>query len=78
MEVLSPRTRGGDLTRKLEAYFCLPSVCHYLIFWADRPRAIHHRRREDGQGIDTRIVAGGAIRLDPPGLTITMEDIYAG
>ena len=83
VEVLSPSTEGGstrgdDLTRKLEAYFRISSVRHYLIFWADRPRAIHYRRRGDGPGIDTRIVAEGAIRLDPPGISITMEEIYAG
>src|ERR1700674_1772153 len=37
VEVLAPSTRGDDLTRKLVAYFRVPSVQHYLIFWADRP-----------------------------------------
>ena len=46
VEVLSTGTRGDDLIRKLVAYFRLPSVHHYLGFWADRPRVIHHRRRE--------------------------------
>ena len=39
---------------------------------------IHHRRREDGQGIDTRVLTAGDIRLDPPGITITVEEVYAG
>jgi Uma2 family endonuclease len=77
-EVLSPSPRGDDLTRKLVAYFRLPSVQHYLVFWADRPRVPHHRRQADGQGIDTRVVTSGEIRLDPPGLTITVEDAYTG
>jgi len=77
VEVLSPSTRGGDLTRKLVSYFRLPSVQHYLIFWADRPQVIHHRRRSDGEGIETRIVTAGEIRLDPPGLVIMIEDVYA-
>jgi Uma2 family endonuclease len=76
VEVLSPSTRGGDLTRKLVEYFRLPSVRHYLIFWADRPQAIHHRRRDDGEGIETRVVSAGDIRLDPPGLVITVEEVY--
>ncbi len=78
VEVLSPTTRGGDLTRKLVAYFRLPSVQHYLVFWADRPQVIHHRRRDDGLGIDTRMMTAGEIVLDPPGVAITVEDVYAG
>jgi Uma2 family endonuclease len=76
VEVLSPSTRGGDLTRKLVGYFKLPSVRHYLIFWAERPQVIHHRRRDDGEGIETRVVTSGAITLDPPGITISIEDVY--
>ena len=59
------------------AYFRLPSVHHYLVFWADRPQVIHHRRREDGEGIDTRVLTAGDIRLDPPGIAITVEEVYA-
>jgi Uma2 family endonuclease len=76
VEVLSPRTRGVDLTRKLVAYFQLPSVQHYLVFWADRPQVVHHRRREDGQGVETRLLTEGAIRLDPPGISITLAEVY--
>ena len=75
VEVLSPGARGTDLTRKLADYFLIPSLQHYLIIWADRRRAIHHRRRADG--IDTRILPAGEIRLDPPGLAITLEEVYA-
>lgn len=78
VEVLSPRTQSNDLTRKLAAYFQLPSVRHYLIFWADRPRAIHHRRRDENHGIETRIVTEGEIVLEPPGISIALADIYAG
>jgi Uma2 family endonuclease len=78
VEVLSPSTRQADLTRKLVAYFRVPSVRHYLIFWADRPQVIHHRRRDDDDAIDTRVVTTGEIRLDPPGVSISVETIYAG
>jgi Uma2 family endonuclease len=78
VEVLSPSTRQGDLTRKMVAYFHVPSVQHYLIFWADRPQVIHHRRRVEDDGIDTRVVTTGEIRLDPPGVSITVEEVYAG
>jgi Uma2 family endonuclease len=76
VEVLSPSRRGGDLTRKLVAYFRVPSVEHYLVFWADRPQVVHHRRREDGQGVETRMLTEGEIRLDPPGITIMISEVY--
>ena len=77
VEVLSPSTRQVDLTRKLVGYFQVPSVRHYLIFWADRAQVIHHRRRPDDEGIETLIVTTGEIRLDPPGLGIMVEAVYA-
>lgn len=78
VEVLSPGTRTNDLTRKLVGYFQVPSIRHYLIFYADRPRVIHYRRRDEGDAIDTRILTSGEIRLDPPGIAITVEEVYAG
>jgi hypothetical protein len=59
------------------AYFRVPSIKHYLVFWADRPQVVHHRHRDDGLGIDTRLITSGEIRLDPPGIAITVEDVYA-
>jgi hypothetical protein len=47
------------------------------VFWADRPQVLHHRRQGDGQGIETRVLTSGEITLDPPGLTISMADVYA-
>ncbi len=77
VEVLSPSTRHVDLTRKMAGYFLLPSLRHYLIFWADEPRVVHHRREAAGADIQTRIVTTGALALDPPGLRITVEEVYA-
>lgn len=68
-EVLSPSTRGYDLTHKLVAYFRVPSVQHHLVFWADPPQILHHRRQDDGHGIETRVLTSGEITPDPPGIT---------
>lgn len=76
-EVLSPSTRGDDIARKLVGYFRVPSIRHYLIFWPDCPRAIHHRRRDDGPGIDTTMLTEGEIVLDPPGIRFPLADVYA-
>jgi Uma2 family endonuclease len=77
VEVLSPSTSSTDRAWKLQEYFKLPSLRHYLIIWADKQQVAHHQRGETGE-IETRTVVGGEIRLDPPGLLITVEDIYAG
>jgi Uma2 family endonuclease len=76
VEVLSPSTSSTDRAWKLREYFKLPSVRHYLIIWADKRQIAHHERGGDGE-IETRIVTGGEITLDPPGITIAVEDIYA-
>ncbi len=74
-EVLSPSTSAVDTGGKLAAYFHIPSVAHYLIVHPTRRQVIHHAR---GDGlINMRILASGDIRMDPPGITIGMETIYA-
>ena len=70
VEVVSPSSRRRDSGSKLEAYFRLPSVRHYLIVKTDNQAIIHHRRDEAGE-ISTRIVRDGVIALDPPGLVVT-------
>lgn len=76
VEVLSPATSATDRAWKLREYFRLPSLRHYLIIWADRPQIVHHRRDEAG-AIDTAMLTSGEIRLDPPGIAISVEEIYA-
>ena len=69
-------TSSIDRTWKLVEYFRLPSVHHYLIIWPDKQQVVHHRR-DDARGvIDTQVFTSGQISLDPPGLTIMVEDIY--
>jgi len=76
VEVLSPSSRKSDRSLKLGEYFKLPSLHHYLIVWPDKPQVVHHRRDAGGQ-IETQIVTTGQIVFDPPGITITVEEVYA-
>lgn len=76
VEVSSPSTRSIDTGTKLIGYFRVPSIQHYLIVRANRRSAIHHQRRSDG-GIETRLIAGGEVRFDPPGLMVLLDDFYA-
>ncbi len=75
VEVLSPSTAEADQSLKLEAYLALPSLAHYLILDPVRRVVIHHAR-QDGDRAMTRILHAGALRLDPPGLEINVEDLF--
>jgi Uma2 family endonuclease len=77
VEVLSPSTEHIDTSVKLPGYFRLPSIMHYLIADPDRPLVIHHARAAD-DSILTRIVREGAIALDPPGIGLSLAEIYEG
>ena len=76
VEVLSPTTKAHDAGAKLADYFGLPSVCHYLLVRTERPTVIHHRRDDKGD-IATRIFTSGTLDLDPPGLSLDLDRIYA-
>jgi Uma2 family endonuclease len=76
VEVLSPDSGTRDRVTKLRAYFKLPSVQHYLIVWPDEPRIVRHSRLPGGE-IATEVFASGEIRLDPPGIAVTVEEFYA-
>ena len=74
VEVLLPGTASTDTGGKLADYFRVPSVAHYLIVYPTRRTVTHHRRTSDS--IETRIIVTGPIAMAPPGIVITMEEIY--
>jgi Uma2 family endonuclease len=73
-EVLSPSTGTMDLGVKLQGYFTVKTVQHYLVIDPDRPLMIHHKRGT-GDAIETRIATGASLRLDPPGLDVDLGEI---
>ncbi len=74
VEVLSPGTASTDTCGKLADYFRVPSVAHYLIVHPIRRMFTHHRRT--GTSIDTLVLVNGPITMDPPGIVITVEELY--
>jgi len=76
VEVLSPSTSKRDHGVKLQGYFTLPSLHHYLIIDPDRRLLIHHKRRA-GASPETVIVTGADLRLDPPGLDVNLAKVLA-
>ncbi|MDE3177551.1 MAG: Uma2 family endonuclease [Pseudomonadota bacterium] len=75
VEVLSPATAAFDHGAKLEGYFSLASLAHYLLVDPDRRVLIHHSRGREGV-IETRILHDGAVRLDPPGVAFDMGELF--
>ncbi len=76
VEIASPGTRAIDAGVKLAGYFKLPSVAHYLIVDPERRLVVHHRRSAGGT-IATAIVNDGALSLDPPGLELQVQELFA-
>lgn len=74
VEVLSPTSGYRDVGIKLAGYFSVPAIHHYLIVHPEQRLVIHHARGE-GDMIATRILAEGTLVLDPPGLTVQIEDL---
>jgi Uma2 family endonuclease len=74
IEVLSPSNATTDLRDKLQGYFRVPSVHHYLVVDPDKHLVIHHARGEDA--IATRIFTDGSIRLEPLGLELPFSELF--
>lgn len=75
LEVRSPLTAARDHLDKLEGYFSLSSVSHYLIVDADERWVICHKRAR-GDVIETRFLREGAISLNPLGLEVRAADLF--
>ena len=76
VEVLSPSTAADDHGVKLDGYFSLPSLAHYLILDADRRVMIWHKRGHAG-AIETRVLREGVVALDPPGFEAEVSGFFA-
>ena len=74
-EVLSEDSLKRDHGDKVEAYFDLPSVQHYLIVDPERRAIVHHRRGPDDDLL-TRIRKSGRLRFDPPGIEIDVAAVF--
>ncbi len=75
VEVLSPSTVRMDTTTKLEGYFKVASVQHYLIVDPEG-RSVTHHKRGSGAVVKTRIVRKGVLALNPPGIQIRLADVF--
>lgn len=76
VEVASPSTRLADVNDKVEFYGALASIHHYVVIEQDRRRVVYHGRGASG-GLEPRIVREGEIALDPPGILLALDALYA-
>lgn len=72
VEVLSPTTAHLDRGVKLAGYFSLLSLKHDLIIDPDAQTVVHHARAPDGNVVSSTHT-GGALRLDPPGIDVSLD-----
>jgi Uma2 family endonuclease len=75
VEVVSPSSGGTDANQKLGEYFSVLSIMHYLIVWPKEKYCYHHKRIDDNKVLTT-IVRSGIIEFDPPGISISFDDIF--
>ncbi len=76
VEVVSPSTGPVDTSTKLVNYMSLPSVAHYLVVRTPERLVLHYSRGPEGNPV-LATVRDGAIVLDPPGLSLSLAEIFA-
>lgn len=76
VEVLSPSTGPIDTGRKLTNYFLLETVQHYLVVDTAKRLVLHYVRGPDGLPIMRAPISTGDIALDPPGISISVADVF--
>jgi Uma2 family endonuclease len=77
VEVLSTSTRDRDFTIRLAGYASLTSVVHYLLVETRRRLIVHHHRALGEPEFRTSVARSGILRLEPPGLDLDLDTIYA-
>ncbi|MDO9382896.1 MAG: Uma2 family endonuclease [Hyphomicrobiaceae bacterium] len=75
VEILSPGTKTVDTTKKLEGYFKLASVRHYLIVDPVARSVVHHARDEAGK-IATSLLSDGELALDALGVALNVTSLF--
>ena len=77
VEVLSVINQPVDVFRKFNGYFRNPTIAHYLIVNSVDGGLVHHRRTPDGR-IESAHHVAGILELDPPGLSLDLDNLFGG
>ena len=76
VEVVSPSSAKSDTNAKLDGYFSIPSVMHYLVVLTQGKRIVHYQRDKDGNP-QANLLHEGRISLHPPGLEIEVSTFFS-
>lgn len=76
IEVVSETSRRQDFGTKLDEYFGIGSVQHYLVLIPETKRLIWHSRADAEGEILTRVLSEGDINLAPHDLNINVEHFF--
>jgi Uma2 family endonuclease len=79
VEVVSASSERDDTGAKFTDYFSIASIAHYLIVMPEKRLVIHHARSgasADGPTVLSAIRQTGELRLYPPGLSLSVEDLF--
>lgn len=74
-EVVSPNSERDDTGDKLNEYFSVPTIQHYLIVRPEKRLVIHHARGTGGKLV-TALVTEPQLTLDPPGLILDLLPVF--
>ncbi len=75
VEILSPSTKNFDFSGKLQGYFQVASVEHYIVIDPEKPLAIHFTRANQST-LSAALASSGALKLDPPGIALDLGAIF--
>jgi Uma2 family endonuclease len=75
VEIVSPSSERDDTGEKVEEYFSVPSIQHYLIVNPGEKVVVHHARGPQNGKRLTLVVSSGEIDLTPPGMTIPVAEL---
>ena len=76
VEVVSPSSVERDSVGKLDAYFRVPSIRHYLVVTTDGRRVVHFERDPSGAPRATIVPSDAALVLDPPGIEVRVASFF--
>lgn len=75
VEIVSPASVTRDTHAKLDGYFRVASVQHYIVVIPQGRRVVHYRRRP-GDEPDATVLHDGMLSLDPRGLAAPVESLF--
>jgi Uma2 family endonuclease len=75
VEVVSPSSLKRDTGLKVEGYFSVATIAHYLVVDLAKRVVLHYRRESDAR-IGLTILRDGELALDPPGVKLALAEFF--